>query len=153
MWSIELNHPSFPAPVRAVNDVQDHALPLEDSAPVDPGQTVPFTAIPFDTPWFEQQDGQVSSINVRIDNIGREVMPHLDQAVTVDAALQVTFRCHMWSAADGSATTAMDPIVLDLRQVTVNESYVQGTASPGDLANLQFLRVIYDIENYPALSQ
>ncbi len=158
LWSIELIHPSFlengvQTSIRAVNDNQDHDLPLEETAPFNPDSTVTFKAIPFDTPWFEQRDGQVSSIQVRIDNIGREVMPYLDAAILVDAAIQIIFRCHLWAAATGVITAAMDPILIDLRQVTVNESYVQGTASPADLVNLQFLRVIYDVQHYPALNQ
>lgn len=158
VWSIELIHPAFvqngqQVSVRAVNDTQDHALPLEASAPLNPGQTVTFTAIPFEVPWFESQEGKVSELQIRVDNIGREIMPYLDAAVLVDAPILVIFRCHLWSEADGSVTAGMDPVSVNLRQVTVNESYVQGSASPADLVNLQFLRVIYDAENYPALMQ
>ncbi|WP_131194073.1 DUF1833 family protein [Lichenihabitans psoromatis] len=158
IWSIELIHPAFiqngqQISIRVTNDNQDQDLPLEDAAPLNPGETVTFLSVPFDTPWFEQRDGQVSSLNIRIDNVGRELMPYLDAAMVVNAALQVIFRCHLIDMATGVISQGMGPISVDLRQVSVNESYVEGVASPADLVNLQFLRVIYDTENYPALSQ
>ena len=159
LWSVELFHPSFVdaggngTSIRCVNSDQDQLLPLEDSALRDPGQTVTFTAIPFEVPWPDTQDGQTPQVRIRIDNVGRELAPYLDAAVLVNAPVTIIFRCHLWSQGGASVVAAMDPVTLVLRQVTVNEQYVEGTASPADLANLQFLRVIYDVQNYPALTQ
>ena len=157
--TIELIHPAITddngqqIAIRAVNDVVGRDLPLEDSALINPGETVSFAPIPFEMPWPETEDGKVPSVRIRIDNIGREVVPYLDAAVLVDAPLVLIFRYFLLDVASQAVELAADPMTFYLRQVTVNEQFVEGTASPSDLENLQFLRQIYDVEHYPALSQ
>lgn len=159
LWSVELFHPAFVdelmngTSIRCVSDNQDQMLPLEDSALRDPGQTVLFKAVPFEVPWPDAQEGQTPQVRIRIDNVGRELAPYLDAAVLVNAPVTIIFRCHLWSNGGASIVAAINPVTLVLRQVTVSEQFVEGTASPADLANLQFLRVIYDVQNYPALTQ
>lgn len=158
LFTVELIHPSFrdafgaQTSVRAVRDTQDHVLLLEDSAPLNPGASVTFTAIPFDVPWPEVEDGRVPELKIRIDNVGQELAPYLDAAVLVQAPITVIFRIHLWDEAAGTTTQGIDPITFQMRSVTVSDTYVEGTASPADLANLQFLRVVYDVLNYPTLS-
>lgn len=158
LFTVELIHSSFldafgnPTSVRAVRDVQDHVLLLEDSAPLGPGTNATFTAIPFDVPWPGIEDGRVPELQIRIDNVGQELAPWLDAAVLVQAPITVIFRIYLWDESAGTTTMGTDPITFQMRSVTISDTYVEGTASPADLANLQFLRVIYDVLNYPGLS-
>ena len=155
---IELIHPSFldangqQTSIRAVNDTQDQIFLLEASAPLNPSTSVTFTAIPFQVPWPEIQEGQVPELSIKVDNIGQELAPYLDAAVRVSAPITLIFRVYLYDQNTELSTQGIDPITFQLRQVTISESYVEGKASPADLANLQFLRVIYDVLHYPALA-
>lgn len=157
LYTLELLHPSFidefdnPTSVRAVRDTQNHILPLEATAPLNGGEDVEFTAIPFEVPWPEQQEGQVPELSIRIDNIGREIVPYLDAAVQVQAPLTIIFRGYLFDTVAGTKVAGFDPITFPLRSVTVTESYVEGSASPADLANLRAMRLVYDLANYPGL--
>ena len=157
LMTLELLHPAFvdaygaTVSVRAVCDTQDRNLPLEDSAPLNAGATVPFTGIPFDMPWPEVEEGRVPQLTIRIDNIGREIVPYLDAAIALQAPITVIMRVYVLDMATNIARAGIDPVTFLLRNVTVSETYVEGSASPADLANLRALRVIYDLESYPGL--
>jgi hypothetical protein len=158
LYTLELLHPAFqdanglPVSVRAVRDTQDHNLELESNAPLNGGETVTFTAIMFDMPWPEQEEGRAPELNIRIDNVGREIVPYLDAAVRMQAPLIVILRVYLYNSDDGSTTAGTVPIKFPLRSVSVTDSYIEGSASPADLANLRALRVVYDLQNYPGLN-
>jgi hypothetical protein len=155
--TLELLHPALldelgnPMAIRAVRDTQDHMLLLEGDAPLNPGESVLFQSVFFEAPWPEQQEGMVPELVIRIDNIGREIMPHLEAMVVTAAPLIVRYRTYLYDATTGTTTLGADPISFPLRSVTVNESYVEGSASPADLANLRAMRLVYDLQNYPGL--
>lgn len=157
LYTLELHHPAFqdenglPIAVRAVRDTRDHDLLLEANAPLNGGEVVTFTAIPFDMPWPEQDEGRAPELTIRIDNIGREIVPYLDAAVQMQAPLTVIMRVYLYNSDDGTTTAGTVPIVFPLRQVSVSDSYVEGSASPADLANKRALRLVYDLQNYPGL--
>jgi hypothetical protein len=157
LYTIELLHPAFfdpngnPVSMRLVRDTQDHTLLLESNAPLNPSTSVLFTAVPFDVPWPEQQQDQVPELLIRIDNVGRELAPYLDDAVRVSAPITVIFRVYLFDTTAGTKVAGITPISFPLRRVTVSESYIEGSASPADLANLRAMRLVYDIKTYPGL--
>lgn len=155
--TLELTHAGIhdelgnPMAIRVVRDSQDHMLLLEGSAPLNPGETVKFVGMGFDAPWPEQQEGMAPELVIRIDNIGREIMPHLEAMVALQSPLMVRFRVYLYDTTTDLTTMGTNPIAFRLRSVTVNESYVEGSASPADLANLRAMRLVYDLQNYPGL--
>ncbi|MDB5597371.1 MAG: Transcriptional regulator [Hyphomicrobiales bacterium] len=157
LYTLELLHPAIidelgnPISIRAVRDTQDHVLTLEGNAPLNPGDAVTFTAISFEIPWPEIQEGQVPELIIRIDNIGREIVPYLESAVQIQAPLTIIFRVYLFDTVAGTKIAGITPISFPLRSVTVTESYVEGSASPADLANLRAMRLVYDLQNYPGL--
>ena len=138
--------------IRAVNDVVDMQFLLEDSAPIDPGTVVTFTAIPFEIPWPDAQDGQVPKLVIKLDNAGKEIDPFLAPATLVQEPILVIFRVYLYYPATQTSVMGMDPVTFNLRTVKVSGQYVEGEASLTDLQNLQFCRIIYDIKNYPGLT-
>lgn len=156
LFSLELISAAFvidgqPFTVRAVNDDRDHVLLLEGSAPFNAGEAVTFTGIRFQMPWPEIEEGRVPELTIRIDNVNREIVPYLDAAVTMGAIVEVIMRVHLWDAKTGATTPGTDPIRYPLRSVRVGEMYVEGVASPADLANLQAMRLVYDLASYPGM--
>lgn len=155
--TLELVHPAFmdggdPVSIRAVCDTQDRTFALEANAPLGGGLPATFTAIPFAFSWPSQADGQTGEITLRIDNIGREIMPYIGDAAASQAPLMVYVRLIVVDLLDGSVFYAGVPFVLYMREVTIAEDAVEGRASGADLANIQTLRLAYDLETYPGLT-
>jgi hypothetical protein len=154
---LELIHPAFltsggsPTSVRAVNDTQDHVLPLESDAPLDPGASVTFTAIPFEIPWPGQEEGRAADITVRVDYVGRDLQPWLDAATAQSTPVTVILRAWTYNTTTGEKLLGIDPIHFALRDITVTETAIEGRASVADLANVRTLREIYDLERFPGL--
>lgn len=157
--TLEFHHPSFldenddPVSIRAVSDTQDHDLLLEAGAPLNGGETVTFTAIPFEMLWPEQDDGRAPEIRIRLDNVGREISDYLDEAVKVSAPITVFLRVYLYSFATQESEMAFDPQEFTLRSVTVTDESVEGVASLGDLANKRAFAYVYNLIDYPGLNQ
>lgn len=152
LYTLEFHHSAFDAPVRVVNDVQDHDLLLEAVAPVDGGDVVTFIGCPFEFPWPEQIEGRAPELRIRVDNVGREISQYLDEAVTQLEAIQVIFRFYLYTYATGVTALGQDPATMTLRSVTVTEDYVEGMASIGDIANRRVFNYVYNLEDYPGLN-
>ncbi|MCW2315318.1 hypothetical protein M2322_000852 [Rhodoblastus acidophilus] len=156
--ALEFIHPAFidtngnQISVRALNDTQDRAITLEATAPLNAGQSVIFSAIPFVFGWPGQAEGQASSLTIRIDNIGREMMPYLDAAAVTQDPLICVVRLVTINTDTGTVTYGGVAYQLYIRDVTVTEDALEGQASGADLANLQTMRLPYDLETYPSLS-
>jgi len=154
---LEFIHPAFldansnQISIRAVDDTQDCAITLEATAPFNAGQTVTFTAIPFNFSWPGQAEGQATSLTVRVDNIGREMMPYLDAAAATQAPLICLVRLVTINTTTSAVTYNGVAYQLFIRDVSVTDDAVEGSASGADLANLQTLRLIYDLETFPGL--
>lgn len=160
--TIELIHPSFvdesgnATSIRCVNDLQDRTFTLEATAPLNAGQSVTFTAIPFRFTWPTQAEGQAGEIPIRIDNIGREIMPYVEAASSSQAPLTVRLR---FIVVTLSTTAAPDDVIFNgvaytlyMRSVKITADSVEGRASGADLANIQICRLSYDLETYPGLA-
>lgn len=157
VFSAELYHPLIrdasgnQFPFRAVNNSVPLMIPIEDFAPFDAGTIQEFPAIAFSGIWPDQTPDQTPTAKIRVDNIGRELMPYLPAMTRVESPLIIRLRVSIFRG-DQFVEAAIDPVELSLRSVTVNENYVEGEASPADLVNLQMGRVIFDRFNYPALT-
>lgn len=156
--AIELNHSAFineedeQIPIRAVSDITDRELLIENGAPFNAGTTQTFLAIPFRFYWPGVNENTVPEIEIAIDNVGRELMPYLKSASQTNEAVQMIVRAYSLNTDDGSTTATIDPFYMFLRSITVSDTEVKGRASPGDLANKRALRLVYDIQTYPALT-
>jgi hypothetical protein len=159
LLTLEFFHPSFlneqnqPVSVRAVDDTRDHSLLLESAAPLNGGQAVTFTAIPFRMLWPTQDDGRAPEMRIEIDNVGREITDRLDAAIEYGSPITVIFRAYVFAVPTGQTTLAFDPQEFTLRSVTVTDESVEGVASLGDLANKRAFSYVYNLVDYPGLNQ
>lgn len=154
---LEFIHPAFlddqsnQITVRAVDDTKPCTITLEASAPFGAGTSATFTAIPFSFSWPGQAEGQASGLSIRVDNIGREMMPYLDAAAATQAPLICMVRLVTINTSTSAVTYNGIAYQLYIRNVSVTEDALEGEASGADLANLQTLRLIYDLETFPGL--
>lgn len=151
--TIELQHPSFvegetTVPLRFVLDVEPRTLGIEDGATFNGGEMVEFTPIAFQASLPDFAEGQVPSCKIVIDNVGRDLMPHLEAAVQVRADLIVILRRYL---EDDVTEPVYGPVEFKVRQVRVTGTRVEGTATLEDLTNMKFPSRVYQRSQFPAL--
>lgn len=153
----ELRHPAFeddngqPYAVRIVNDHQDLQATLEDTAELDAGETVTFTALPVEVTGPDETDsGQAPSIGFAIDGVSQLLVQQLDRALATLQPVTITERIY---ASDDLSGPAVRPVLtLTLRDVVVTDTRVTGQAVFYDPSNRGFPRQEYTAAAYPALS-
>jgi hypothetical protein len=152
--TIELIHPAFieeavPFSVRAVSEVgEDVQLTLEVGAPLNSGELVTFKAIPFFAERPEFEEGKTPTSEVSIDNVAREMIPYLENAVSTRANMILLYR--EWREDDTSAP-CYGPIEFVLKRVRVLGSKVTGVAMIDDLVNKKFPNLFYTLNRFPGL--
>jgi hypothetical protein len=155
-YTLEFRHPAFvegsPAEqiaIRIVTEVWDDLiLTIEDGNPIGGGYPALFKAIPFraDPPVFEE--GKMPETTITIDNCGRELIPHLEEAVKIKADLICVYREYR---SDDTSEPCYGPVEFVMRNVRVSGTSVSGTARLDDLANSKFPRRVYTITEFPGL--
>lgn len=152
--TIELIHPAFidsgvPFSVRAVTKVAtDMSFTLENGAPLNSGESVLFKAINFWSERPEFGEGVTPQCEVIVDNVGRELMPYLENMVGTRANLTAIFRQYR---SDDLTEPCYGPIEFQIKKVTVSMTRVQGTMLLDNLSNSKFPKELFTFEEYPGL--
>jgi len=148
--TIELWHPEFLQPIRAVRDRRALDARLEASAPRDAGAVVTFAAYPFDVLPPDQQFEALPEARIEIDNVGREVLAEIDRAVMDDRPVELIYRQFLSSTAlDGPETDP--PLVLELSRISATPLRITAVAGFPLLAELRFPALTYDLARFPGL--
>lgn len=150
----ELDHPTFPDPVRVVSGVdlppgELFGLPVEDGgAPVD------HTPISFDyTPPGFDTDGPTDG-KLSIDNVSGELHGYLQDAAGGTAPLSVIIRrFHVKPYPDYTTPTTIDEELTGLliRSVKLTATTAEGTLVYPDVREENFPEAIYTPDEYPGL--
>ena len=147
--TIEINHAEFEAPVRLVaNRESDLTATLEATAPVNPGASVVFSAVPFTfiEPGFGD-DGPTPA-KVKISNVSGQIAAIMKLTRAGDTAVSIIYR----SYKSGSLTAPGQVIAgLELKEVSIRAGYAEGDIAFPDIETQNFPAVVYDVDNYPAL--
>lgn len=153
--TLELQHPAFldendnPMPIRCVNGVHDDMFfGIEPGAVFNPASQGLFQAIPFYAERPEFAEGKTPEVEITVDNVGRELMPHLENAVQVKADLVVIYRQYI---SDDLSEPCAGPIEFVMRKVRVKGTSVVGSAKLDDLANRKFPFKVYSPHDFPGL--
>jgi hypothetical protein len=153
--TLELQHPAFlddndqPMALRIVADASDDELfTIEEGADFNAGEVALFKAIPFWAETPELAEGKTPSCRIVVDNVARELTPHLERAVTIKADLVVLFRQYR---SDDRTEPCYGPISFVMRKVKVNGQSVSGLAQLDDLTNRIFPRNVYTVTEFPGL--
>lgn len=154
--TLELQHPAFlqddvEVPIRCVTDVhEDQEFGIELGADFDAGEMALFQAVPFSAERPEFAEGKAPECEIRVDNIGREIIGYLEAAVQVKADLAVIYREYR---SDDLTEPCYGPIRFVMRKVKVTGTAVIGTARLDDLANRKFPARTYTVDRFPGLAQ
>lgn len=155
VWpAIEFQHPEFrdedgaAMPLRFTVDVVDRTFGIEDGALYTPGQMATFLACAFEAEYPEVAEGRVPASRIAVDNVSRQLTPHLNAAVLVRADLVMVYREYR---EDDLSEPCYGPVRFVMTEVTVSGTRVEGTASLKDLTNTKFPRRTYTRKLFPAL--
>jgi hypothetical protein len=140
-----------PVAARVVNDYRPLTATLEADAPLNPGEAVEFTPVPFRHARQEQTDsGAPSAVSIEVDNVSQTLTELLQRDKTSREPLRVIEREYLPS--DTTAPHVMPPTKLVLSNVEVSSTTATGQASFGNLTNRRFPVDLYTRERFSALS-
>lgn len=161
--AVEIHHPAWvggdglPAALRLVLDNQEWNFQHEATAPLNPGQTVPYVPTAMRIVRPEQAEGQIGEVTLAFDFVSRAVLPWIDEALSIRADGQLILRS--WIASRNMTTGAYSVSGppkevlkgLIVRKISANATTIQLTASFKDLVNVGFPRRLFEPSDFPGL--
>jgi len=132
---LEIDHPTFGAPVRVVNDTQDV---------VSNGDT--FAACAFYCQWPDDADGRMPRARLVLDNVGRELAQLLEDSNGGEGAT-MRFVEVLRSAPD----TIEREATLELKNVEIVNMQVTGELGYEDILNRPAVAISYRPDVAPGL--
>jgi hypothetical protein len=165
--TIELRHSTFvddednPVAIRMVQDpgilieerddgpdIYGLMLTLEDSAPLDAGESVLFQSVMFKFTLPEQSDSRVTGMRIEFDNVTRIMSDYLDEAVKARSAMSLIYREYL---EDDLTTPQLIIPNLSIKSVTSNIWRVTGNAEFTNFLDKKFPNKEYRPEEFPGL--
>lgn len=130
-----IDHSSFAAPVRLVNDTRNWTI----------GGDV-YTALPFSVKLPTQAQQENPRAQIRIDNVGRALTAAIE-GLPVGAALLATLR-----VVSRATPTVVDyEFIAQLSGINITPTLVTATMGPDDSMRQSAVRLRFDPVNAPAL--
>ncbi len=157
LHTLELRHPSFlddngnPTAIRVVRDHVNHLCGLENTAPLNAGETVKFIAMAFDLKLPPVESIPVPEITITLDNVSTEIIKYVDQAVETQDMIEMTYRPYL--SNDLSYPQMDPPITLVITNITVDIFKISATARMMDIGNKSFPSENYTVKKFPGLSR
>jgi len=155
--TLELHHPSFydgagaRTAARIVNDYNNLTATLEFNAPVNPGGSVTFYAIPFElTLPTEDDGGSPGELVLSIDNCVQFLHGYLEAAAVSEAPIQVYYRPYL--STDLSAPHISPPLIMTINNIKTDDFRVTARCGFGSLTNRRFPYLNYTVARFPGLT-
>lgn len=133
-----------------VRDHANHHLTIEDTASRDSGLSKAFKAVAFEFLMPEIKTSSVPEITVKIDNVGGELLPYLDQAGASKDKVEVVYRPYL--STDKTAPQMNPPLALTLSSISVDSYSITGKARLADSGSRSFPNAVYELDDFPALA-
>jgi hypothetical protein len=150
LHTVELHHPVFLTPIRVVRDHATLEAMLEASAPRNAGQVVTFVPYAFDIVPPDQTTAGAPQCVLEIDNVSREILAQIRQAIRETEPVEVIYRAYLDSAPlDGPENDP--PLRMELKRIAATPGRIRATAGFPDLLNQAFPRLVYDLDQFPGL--
>jgi hypothetical protein len=125
---------------------------LEDDAPMNPGELVPFIALAFRFDLPPVEPGRTPEMSVAIDNVGQTLSKHLRAAATSGQAVKLTYRPYL--TTDLQAPHFNPPITFNLIKPKVAGGRAEGRARlPKDLFTRAFPFRLFEAADWPGLQR
>lgn len=158
MVTLELIHPAFlddddePTGIRVVLNNEDITAKLEDDAPLNGGEFVPFMAFAFEfQPPAEEKDGGIPSATLVIDNATSEIVAYLEQTVGSQESIIAILRFYLGS--DLTTVQNMPPYRFFFTNIEASPLQVTGHLEYIDPRNKAFPAFLYTATEYVGLTR
>lgn len=153
-FTLELQHPGFvelgtPVAIRIVTGVSsDQTFTIEAGGAFGGGTPQVFKAIPFEADYPEFAEGRVPETRITVDNVLREILPHIQAAMTFRADLKALYREYR---SDDTSAPVYGPVEFIVRNLTVSGTRLEGVARLDNLASRKVPSRIYSVKDFPGL--
>ncbi len=124
---------------------------LEDDAPVNAGEYVPFISLGFELRLPTQDPEAIPDLELTIDNVGREIVDQLDYATTSRSEVVVFYRPYI--STDISGPKMDPPFQMELLHAKADVFRVKGTARVFDVGQRAFPSELYTAKDHPGLAR
>lgn len=160
LHTLELRHPTFldddgqPEAIRVVLEKAGGrpgsiSLRMEADAPLNPSELVDFQKCGFSMTLPELAAGKLPEIEISVDNVTREIMPYLENAVSQRADMEVTYREWLAGDIEGPQYVLHG---LTARRIKATTYRVTCTAGFADWLNKRYGE-LYTVTRFPGLSR
>ncbi|MEI9885904.1 MAG: DUF1833 family protein [Rhizomicrobium sp.] len=154
--TIELRHSAFlaedgvtPVAVRFVNDPVDLVAALEADAPMNGGEEVTFVAGGFSATIPEQSSPGLSTFQLEVMNVSREMMPWMDLAAASNEPIQLSYRQYR---SDELTLPGLVMHGLTIHSASAGILRVTAQAGYEDFLNRPHPSRIYTLQEFPGLA-
>jgi hypothetical protein len=153
--TLEFRHESFkdelnqPFALRFIRDFADRLLTLEDTAPLNASEEVNFIACAFDVVSPPEEDAPAPELTITLDNIGRPLTEHIDNAVISENQIEVTYRPYL--STDSSQPQQIIPVTFIVKAISVGLQKVTVTCTPKRIGERPFPNKEYSINEFTSL--
>jgi len=113
------------------------------------GRTIVFRPCGFQITLPAQNEDGFRSLNIAVDNVGREITDFVTTAMSQNVPVEVVYRPYL--SDDLTRPQMNPPLVLYLKELQVNAFQVTGRATFMDLVNRKFPTELYTRARFPAL--
>lgn len=159
--TIELRHSAFvdaqsnPAPLRVIADHRDWTGRLENTAPLNAGEFVNFTAYAFEVTFPSVEDGAQPELQLKIDNVAQDILKQIELAAVSDEAVQLTARLFLSTDIDVNGyfngPQNDPPLHLVVNFIKADVFTITANASFSDMSNKAFPGEDYTAARFPGL--
>lgn len=149
--TLELWHPVFTTPIRVVRDVRALDARIEASAARNAGELVTFAHYAFDVVQPDTVTESLPQATIEIDNVGREIIAQIDEAIIAGAPIVVIYRQYLSDTAEDGPEND-PPLQLTLIKVSATSTRIRAVAGFAMLLDRKFPRLEYDLETFPGLA-
>jgi hypothetical protein len=148
LHTIQLDHPSFDAPIRLVTGDEGAVGGETVDLTLETGATVTFLAMAFDVvPPGYDDDGPTPG-RIRVDGVSDLLLPYLEEAATTAGTISVTYRGYRSDARFEPGDVISG---LKMHSVDVTATSVEGQIGFDEVGSQAFPRAVYSIDDYPGL--
>jgi len=139
-----------PMEARIVRGFSHLCAVLEDDAPMNAGEEVAFTGMPFEFDLPAEQEGGIPDITLRADNVSRELSDLLNQTLGTRDVVTVTHRRYLSNDLSGPHTLPVT--TLELQGASVEVDHVEAKAGFGAMHNTRWPADVHDVARFPGLT-
>lgn len=125
-----------------------HFLTLEADAPIQANQSVLFQACQFSLQLPDQREGSLPTLEIELDNVTRQIMQYMDDAIGQKAPMEVSYREYL-------LTDKVKPHFIisgmTMKSVRTTPTKVVGSAQFSDMINRSFPGKVYRPSEFRSL--